>query len=94
MFTVPRANLSLVNPNPKFNTTLLSDSIPGVTVFGDGEAIKSLRPEMIFAELDLNTITVVKGVQTAAVRITFKESDGCWANGVYTVRISSAPKAE
>lgn len=94
VFSVPKANISLVNSNPKFKTTLLSDSISGVTVFGDGEAIAALRPEMIFAELDLNTITVVKGVQTANVRITFKENDSCWAYGVYTVRISSTPMNE
>jgi len=80
-------SIYVINTSDKYDITIQSKGISGVTVYGLTEDVELVTAKDLVAQVDMNDVEYKLGQITVPVEIMMPGKSTCWASGVhYTVR--------
>lgn len=80
-------SIYVINASDKYEVTIQSKSVSGVTVYGPAEHLDSITEKDLVAQINMSRIEYKLGQVTVPVDIVIPGKNDCWAYGShYTVR--------
>jgi YbbR domain-containing protein len=80
-------SIYVINTSDKYDVTIQSKGISGVTVYGLTEDVEMITAKDLVAQIDMNHVEYKLGQVTVPVELIMPGKTTCWASGVhYSVR--------